>query len=212
MNFSYKVQKETVIEICDEISAISKQLQTYTDDMIKYLSQLTTSRGYTRLSKNVIENYKLIGDEYSDLIMNEANKFFSILNLTLEFDNGMIQFTPEEAQSFWKKTFSTAAMTLVNLVEGIGIGTENIIDGGLVLTTYITDFFNLDGATSWLEDRIENQAVNTFFDNLFEENQVFQAINENSIYKYDDTASTILQNVGTAITYIGAAAIGNIRF
>lgn len=51
MNFSYKVQKETVIEICDEISAISKQLQAYTDDMTKYLSQLTTSRGYTRLSK-----------------------------------------------------------------------------------------------------------------------------------------------------------------
>lgn len=207
IGLSYSVQQKTVLEICENIISINKELQLYTDEMHTHLSQLQRAQGYMRLPKNILGSYECVGDEYASLIMNEANKFYSLLNLTLSFDNNTIDLTSEESQNFWKKFLSTTAMTAANVVEGIGTSVENNVDGCLTLTSYITELLNWDAATEWIEDRTENHAVDEFFNNLFENNKVFQTINENSLYQYDGTMSKIFQNVGTAIGYIGMSAL-----
>ena len=101
VGFSYTVEQNRVIDICEDINPIQKELINFSSELSTYLSNLSVRRGFERLDKSVLPEYQSVGTEYASLLGDEGNKLYSLAGIAYKFDSGDIETDALDSENGW---------------------------------------------------------------------------------------------------------------
>lgn len=110
------------------------------------------------------------------------------------------------AASGVQKFFSTAGMSVLKLIEGIGTAGENLIDGGASLLAWGSGLFGNKDFQDSVAEWIKKDHVGDFFYNQYE-NGALKDINKYSVMSHTGTAANVLKGIGVATGYVLASSI-----
>ena len=164
------------------------------------LEEIYDGAGYdtveTSISQLTLSNVEYYLSEILDVLGNGIEDLKTITQEIEEYQNA----------PWWKKTFSTGALSVLKVGEGILSVGENLYDGGVALVGFFGGLFLGEEFKEKMADHIEKDHIGELSYKLYEEGPL-KGINKYSVFSHTSTAANVMKGVGCAAGYIIAGSV-----